>query len=446
MPVSLRDLFTPLFSYVLLFKRSSASERSVTELNADIDRLLGAQQQAVKRQQIPQQEYDLACFAVVAWADEIIVGHAHETNRELAQQWKRSPLQRRLYNTTNAGEEFFERLSTLTLAQKDVREIYHLCLSLGFRGRYYDESQEFKLVQLRRELAQHLPEPVPDLLQLERSAEKITPQPYAVQAPAPRRPQRSLAMVWAVLASAALAALVLYFTWRLPQRTPEEILADLNTRVRGFTCCEITVGYQDKTGTVTLAGHVDGEAQRQPVVEAVKSVPETVDVRDTMTVLPRPFCAVVALLHPLQGRGKDGGSDISVRLQKGCDTIYRAGESMVFNVDADKPLAHVYLDYYVADRETVGHLYPGGADGDTGVPGVSLSVGGPTGTTQWEVEPPFGMELITVISSPKPLFASHRPGVEKASAYIDALRAALPSEGTSTEVTANYCFITTESQ
>ena len=447
MPVSLRDLFTPLFSYVLLFIRSPPNERAVGDLNADIDRLLAAQEQAVKRHQISASDYDFARFAVVAWSDEVILGHAHGGNSELLQHWKRSPLQKRLYNTTNAGEEFFERAAKLSLTQKDVREIYYLCLCLGFRGRYYDESQEFKLLQLRRELAEHLPERVPDLLELERSGEKITPEPYALAAPPARRPQRSLAMLWAVLAAAALAGLVLFAMSRLPRgRTPEEILADLNTRVRGFTCSEITVNYQDKTGTVVLAGHVDSEAQREEVVQSVKSVPETVEVRDTMTLLPRPFCAVVALLRPLQGHGNQGGANLRVRLQKGCDTVYRAGENMLFTIDADKPLAHVYLDYYVADRETVGHLFPGGADGDTSVPTASLSVGGPSSTKQWAVEPPFGMELITVISSPKPLFPSPPAGNEKADAYIDALRAALPDEGSSTALTAAYCFITTEAQ
>jgi type VI secretion system protein ImpK len=448
MPVSLRDLFTPLFSYVLLVTRPSAAERTVFELGSDIDTLLAAQEQAVKRHQIPAQDYDLARFAVVAWADEVIVGQTQNGNREAVHQWKKLPLQKRLYNTANAGEEFFEHLAKLTPAQKDVREIYYLCLCLGFRGRYYDESQEFKLAQLRRELGEHLPERVPDLLELERSAEKITPQPYAVQAPPPRRPPRSLALLWAALVSAALAALVLYAVSKFPQgRTPEEILADLNTRVRGFTCSEITVGYQDKAAMVTLGGHVESESQRQEVVQAVKGIPETiVEVHDTMTVLPRPFCAVLAMLGPLQARAKTAGLNLSVRLQNGCDAVYRAGENMRFTVSGDKPLAHVYLDYYVADRETVGHLYPGGGGDDTSVPSSTLSVGGPDSKTQWEVEPPFGMELITAISSPDPLFQTHPPGIEKATAYLDALHAVLPSDAESTQLAAAYCFITTESQ
>jgi outer membrane protein OmpA-like peptidoglycan-associated protein len=40
------------------------------------------------------------------------------------------------YNTFNAGEEFFAHLQNLPPQANDVREIYYLCLSLGFLGQY----------------------------------------------------------------------------------------------------------------------------------------------------------------------------------------------------------------------------------------------------------------------------------------------------------------------
>lgn len=446
MRTTLRDLFTPVFSYVLLFIRTPGTDRSSATLQQDLDALLAEQERLVKRHDLPAADYDRARFAVVAWADEAIVGHAHDTNRELAQNWKRSPLQKRLYGTTNAGEEFFERLAAIPVSDEGVREIFHLCLCLGFRGRYYDESQEHKLLQLRRELAQHLPEPIPDLLELERSGARLTPQPYDVTAPARRRPARSLALLWATLASAALAALVFFLLPRGPApRTPPEILADLETRTRGFECSTITVAYEDRTGAASLAGHVESEAQRAQVQQAVRAVPEVRDVRDTLSIMPRPFCEVVELLDPLRARAQQAGVGLAVGLPKGCNTVYRLGDNLVFQVSARRPLQHVYVDYYVADRDTVGHLYPGPGDGDTGIAGTTLTIGGPDSVTKWQVEPPFGTELVTVITSPKPILTS-RPPSERAGVYLDALRAALPSDGTSTEVGAAYCFISTENK
>ncbi|MCK6553145.1 DotU/TssL family secretion system protein [Candidatus Binatia bacterium] len=444
MSTSLRDLFTPVISYVLLFTRSTGTDRSFARLQEDLDRLFAEQERLVKRHEIPAADYDRARFAVVAWADEAIVGHAHDINRDLAQNWKRAPLQKRFYGTTNAGEEFFERLAEVPVTDHAVREIYHLCLCLGFRGRYYDESQEHKLIQVRRELAQHLPDPIPDLLELERSGLRLTPQPYEVPEPPPRRPARSLALVWATLASAALAALVFFLLPRGPApRTPPEILADLQTRVRGFECSAITAGFDDATATATLAGRVESETQRAQVTATARAVPEVRNVRDNLSLMPRPFCEVVELLEPLRVRAQQAGTALAVTLPKGCNTVYRLGDSLVFEVSAKRPLQYVYLDYYVADRETVGHLYPGAGEGEAGLTGTTLTVGGPDSATKWQVEPPFGTELVTAISSPKPILGT-RPPTERAGVYLDSLRAVLPSDGTSTEVGAAYCFISTE--
>lgn len=60
-------------------------------------------------------------------------------------EWLTEPLQIKLFDTFNAGEEFFTNMSTLrqrTSANKDVLEIYYLCLSLGFKGKYQLQSPE----------------------------------------------------------------------------------------------------------------------------------------------------------------------------------------------------------------------------------------------------------------------------------------------------------------
>ena len=64
-------------------------------------------------------------------------------------QWKREQLQRVYYRTTDAGEEFFERLNRLGLHQRDVREVYFLCLALGFMGRYCHPGDEYLLAQVK---------------------------------------------------------------------------------------------------------------------------------------------------------------------------------------------------------------------------------------------------------------------------------------------------------
>lgn len=76
-----------------------------------------------------------ACYALVALLDEAVLscaGPCHD-------YWLERPLQLDYYGTTNAGEEFFVRLGGLMAhyrAQREVLEVYYLCMALGFEGKY----------------------------------------------------------------------------------------------------------------------------------------------------------------------------------------------------------------------------------------------------------------------------------------------------------------------
>ncbi len=64
-------------------------------------------------------------------------------------RWQGEQLQRLYYKTADAGEIFFERLNTLGPHQRDVREVYYLCLAMGFTGRYCHEGDEYLVEQLK---------------------------------------------------------------------------------------------------------------------------------------------------------------------------------------------------------------------------------------------------------------------------------------------------------
>jgi type VI secretion system protein ImpK len=66
------------------------------------------------------------------------------------EEWLKHLLQSEHYATTKAGEEFFERLNMLRPEQGAAREVYYLCLALGFIGRYCAPGDEMLLDQLRR--------------------------------------------------------------------------------------------------------------------------------------------------------------------------------------------------------------------------------------------------------------------------------------------------------
>jgi type VI secretion system protein ImpK len=76
-----------------------------------------------------------ALYAIVALIDETVLS----VGGACRDYWFGRPLQLDLFGDNIAGEEFYNRLQKL-MAQaekkKDVLEIYYLCLSLGFEGKY----------------------------------------------------------------------------------------------------------------------------------------------------------------------------------------------------------------------------------------------------------------------------------------------------------------------
>ena len=76
-----------------------------------------------------------AVYALVALLDEAVMS----TPGECRNFWVTNPVQLELFGDNLAGEGFFRRLENLMEEpekNKDVLEIFYLCLSLGFEGKY----------------------------------------------------------------------------------------------------------------------------------------------------------------------------------------------------------------------------------------------------------------------------------------------------------------------
>lgn len=93
--------------------------------------------------------FEQAKFAVAAFLDEKIMstswGHR-------AQQAAERRFQYAFFKTALAGSEFFERLETIRRVSprnSDLLEVYALCLTLGFSGKYsdYDQEQLSRLIE-----------------------------------------------------------------------------------------------------------------------------------------------------------------------------------------------------------------------------------------------------------------------------------------------------------
>jgi len=144
--VRLTDHFMDLLAYVVyLVKTAGIKQPPFEQVKADILRLLAMSQECVRKGECPQEEYEQAHFMVCAWVDESILGSTWEHRG----QWQKEQLQRRFYGTFEAGEEVFERLNSIGYHQNNVREIYYLCFSLGFKGKFIRPEDDILLEQLK---------------------------------------------------------------------------------------------------------------------------------------------------------------------------------------------------------------------------------------------------------------------------------------------------------
>ena len=142
----LTDCFVELVAYVAYFAKSAAAKQpGFEQVKADIQRLLSETQTRASRANVPSEDYEAARFALVAWVDETVMNSAW-AHRD---KWKHDLMQRRYYQTADAGEIFFDRLNAIGLHQRELREVYYLCLAMGFQGRYCHEGDHLLLEQLK---------------------------------------------------------------------------------------------------------------------------------------------------------------------------------------------------------------------------------------------------------------------------------------------------------
>ena len=173
----LSDCFIEIIAYTALVIRQDGSENLPYEqVRSNMQRLIAQSEGCLETGSFNREDYNLARFAVFAWVDEAVLSSPWPGRT----QWQREQLQRVYYQTADAGELFFERLNTVGPHQRDVREVYYLCLALGFTGQYCNAGDDFLLEQLRTSNLKLLTGSSAGLPNLDR--EELFPDAYPVVA------------------------------------------------------------------------------------------------------------------------------------------------------------------------------------------------------------------------------------------------------------------------
>lgn len=104
----------------------------------------------------PSEDVYLSKYAFCALVDEVVL----QSQFSVRDTWERQPLQLQFFGEQLAGENFFTRLEDLRrqgAARLQVLEVFHMCLLLGFKGKYLIEGLEklnYLTARLGDEIAQ----------------------------------------------------------------------------------------------------------------------------------------------------------------------------------------------------------------------------------------------------------------------------------------------------
>lgn len=137
---SLLDLLYDGFYMVLLLKNRYAAQDADT-FRSRIRAFLIEFDRGGKRLQASADDLYLAKFAFCALLDEVVL----TSQSKVRDAWERRPMQIEFFGEQLAGERFFEHLETLRqggAARVQLLEVFHMCLLIGFQGKYIIEGSE----------------------------------------------------------------------------------------------------------------------------------------------------------------------------------------------------------------------------------------------------------------------------------------------------------------
>jgi type VI secretion system protein ImpK len=132
---TLKDLVQDFISMALIV-RKGRQVTSVSAFEASVDTFFKALERDARGANYSVEQVKDTQYALCAFLDESVL---RSGDNELRRHFELQPLQFRYFGVHLAGEGFFEKIDTLRGDVKqnlDVLEVYHLCLALGFEGKF----------------------------------------------------------------------------------------------------------------------------------------------------------------------------------------------------------------------------------------------------------------------------------------------------------------------
>ncbi|RAU47851.1 MULTISPECIES: type IVB secretion system protein IcmH/DotU [unclassified Pseudomonas] len=140
---TLKDLVQDFISMALIVRRGR-QVTSISAFEASVDGFFSQLERDARSAQYSADQVKDTQYALCAFLDESVL---RSGENDLRRHFEMSPLQFRYFGVALAGEGFFEKIDALRADVKgniDVLEVYHLCLALGFEGKFLSEKDQLR--------------------------------------------------------------------------------------------------------------------------------------------------------------------------------------------------------------------------------------------------------------------------------------------------------------
>ena len=127
--------------YLLFLLRAKQGPSDADSFRSSIKEFLTSVERGATKLGSPAEDVHLCKYAFCATVDELIL----MSQFKVRDAWQRQPLQLQFFGEQLAGEQFFAKLEALRrdgAPRIQILEVFHMCLLMGFQGKYLIEGSE----------------------------------------------------------------------------------------------------------------------------------------------------------------------------------------------------------------------------------------------------------------------------------------------------------------
>jgi type IV/VI secretion system ImpK/VasF family protein len=137
MATQLAETIAPVIDHIQQLDRALQTGGDLAAVRSDIVQGLLVMEQEIQRQPGGQARFKTVKYVLASLADEVVLASGQAD----IGGWQGDLLEMELFNSSVAGERFFELLEAEGYRDPDLAELFFLAMVLGFQGKYRNKPE-----------------------------------------------------------------------------------------------------------------------------------------------------------------------------------------------------------------------------------------------------------------------------------------------------------------